>query len=114
MRTAITVVLLAWFGWQTGREPMTVPKVEHHQRQQTQTYDEITRSCPAGYEGHFVDTEVGFDSSDRFWTGSSTFSTYPSYSGEPGYTICFDTKFMDGVRKNPELLIARPQPPRPI
>ena len=109
MRVLLAGSLLLFFGWQ---QQMTVPKVEHTKRVETQTYDDVKRSCPAGYEGHFVDVELGFNSWDRPWSSGIIMGSGTGYS-DPGYTICFDKKFMDEVRKNPELLVARPLPPRP-
>ncbi len=95
------------------QEPMVAPKVEHHERKETQTYDDVTRSCPAGYEGHFVDIQQGFDW--RYWDGGGyVFSGFPSAGSAPAYTVCFKKEFMDEIRKNPELLIPRPQPPHGV
>jgi len=107
MRKLIAGSLLLLFG---AQEQMVAPKVEHKKRTETQVYDEVTRSCPAGYEGHFVDTQTGFDY--VYWLGNLQWSV--STGGIPGYTICFKKEFMDEIRKNPELLVARPAPPRPI
>jgi len=98
--------------------PMVAPKVEHKQRQQVETYDEVTRTCPEGYEGHFVDYQEGFDSR-YYWSGgtgtASIGQIWIDGSGvrEIGYTICFKKEFMDQIRKNPDLLAPRPAPPKP-
>ena|SRR6266550_9354357 len=92
-----------------AQQQMVAPKVEHKKRTETQVYDEVTRSCPAGYEGHFVDTQTGFGY--EYWNSGAWVGNGPSV---PGYTVCFKKEFMDEIRKNPELLTARPAPPRPI
>jgi hypothetical protein len=92
-----------------AQQQMVAPKIEHKKRTEMQTYDEVTRSCPQGYEAHFVDTREGFDWT--YWNGGEGF-----YWGEsiPGYTVCFKKEFMDEIRKNPELLVPRPARPRPV
>lgn len=107
MRILITGTMLLLFGWQ---EQMVAPKVEHKKRTETQTYDDVTRSCPVGYEGHFVDTRTGFDYA--YWVGGT--QLFWSGNTEPGYTVCFKKEFMDEIRKNPELLAPRPAQPRAI
>jgi hypothetical protein len=91
---------------------MVAPKVDKQTHTTTQTSVEVTRSCPAGYEGHFVDTRTGFGW--EYWNGGTGFGYFIGEYGEPGYTICFSKEFMDGVRKNPDLLTNRPMPPRPV
>jgi len=108
MRKLAGIVLLLFFG---SQEQIVAPKVEHKKRTETQEYDDVTRSCPAGYEGHFVDTNTGFGWT-TYWNGAWAYviTGYP----EPGYTVCFKKEFMDEIRKNPELLAPRPAPPRPV
>ena len=89
---------------------MVAPKVEHKKRTETQVYDEVTRSCLDGYEGHFVDEQVGF--TERGHLGMSGWIS--EWGSGPGYTICFKKEFMDEIRKNPEMLVQRPAPLRPI
>jgi len=89
-------------------EPITVPKVEHKTESYTYTTDTLTRTCPDGYEGHFVDLQIGFG--DEYW-----FSGYGlSLGAQQGYTICFKKDFMDKVRKNPEMIANRPALPKGI
>jgi hypothetical protein len=109
MRPFIAALFLVFFG---AEQQMVAPKVEHKKHETTQTYDEVIRSCPAGYEGHFVDINAGFDYSS-FWSSSGYF-TYPESGGQLAYAVCFDKKFMDEIRKNPELLAQRPAPPKPV
>jgi hypothetical protein len=112
MRALITGAVLLLLGTQ---QQMVAPKVEHKKHEQTTTYDEVIRSCPDGYEGHFVDFNSGFDYSYWMSTGNLTMSTWSfSELGPPGYTICFKKEFMDEIRKNPDLLIARPAPPKGV
>jgi hypothetical protein len=116
MRTLIgSVLLLMLF----AQEQMVAPKVEHKKHEETTTYDEVIRSCPAGYEGHFVDVRAGFDW--QYWNGeggSWSFAYGWGYNldgqGEVGYTVCFKKEFMDKIRKNPDLLAPKPAPPRPV
>jgi len=94
---------------------MVAPKVEHKKRTETQVYDEVTRSCPDGYEGHFVDIQAGFGGSSGYNGSNNNLVFYQTIFGpEAGYTVCFKKEFMDEIRKNPELLVQRPAPPRPI
>ena len=109
MRALIAGTLLLLFG---AQQQMVAPKVEHKKRTETQTYDEVIRSCPAGYEGHFVDVQEGFDFGR--WVTGATFSGGFTLGEPPGYTICFKKEFMDEIRKNPELLAPRPAPPRGV
>jgi hypothetical protein len=108
MRALIIGTLLLLFGVQ---EQMVAPKVERKKRTETQVYEEVTRSCPAGYEGHFVDTRTGFG--PEYWWGEQGFFI-SAYGGELGYTVCFKKEFMDEIRKNPELIAERPLPPKPV
>lgn len=110
MRGLIVGSLLLLFG---AQQQMVAPKVEHKKRTETQVYDDVTRSCPDGYEGHFVDTRTGFGY-EYWWSNGGLWNTLQYDLGAPGYTICFDKKFMDEIRKNPALLVARPAPPRPV
>lgn len=89
-------------------DPITVPKVEHETKSYTSTVEIVKRTCPDGYEAHFVDIREGFD--QGYWlSGTGLYNI-----SEPGYTICFKTDFMDKVRNNPEMLAARPSPPTPM
>ena len=100
-------VLFLFLFIQSAQQTMVEPKVEHHKRVTTQEYDEVTITCPEGYEGHYVDYGIGFDSSSQFTTNW----------GNPqpvGYIVCFDKKFMDKIRANPELQRMRPSPARPM
>jgi len=109
MRSLIAGSLLFLFG---AQQQMVAPKVEHKKRTETQVYDDVTRSCPVGYEGHFVDVHTGFGW--EYWNGGYGFSINGYGGGEPGYTVCFKQEFMDEIRKNPELLVVRPARPRPV
>ena len=109
MRAIIALVALLSFSIPV-QDPMVVPKVEHKKRTETQTYDDITRSCPEGYEGHFVDTRTGFDW--QYWMGGYGFSNM--IEPPPGYTVCFKKEFMDKLRANPDMLAPRPLPPRGV
>jgi hypothetical protein len=110
MRVLILSGALLFFG---AQERMVAPKVEHKKRTETQTHDDVTRSCPAGYEGHFVDIQPGFDS--ERWISQTLIYRLNQYgAGELGYTICFKKEFMDEIRKNPELLAPRPAPPKGV
>jgi len=96
-----------------SQSQMVAQKVEHKKRTETQTFDDVTRSCPDGYEGHFVDIGAGFDAMTI--TSLDSFGTIESWQGRPpGYTICFKKEFMDEIRKNPEMLVQRPAPPRAL
>src|SRR6266550_1431749 len=97
-----------WFMFH-AQQQMVAPKVERKTRTETQVYEQVTRSCPAGYEGHFVDTQTGFG--DEYWVTNGSGLVLES---SPGYTVCFKREFMDEIRKNPDLLARRPAPPRPI
>lgn len=87
-------------------DPITVPKVEHKTQSYTSTVEVVERTCPDGYEGHFVDPQLGFD--DEYWLRRGTVTVGP----ESAYTICFKKDFMDKVRKNPDMLTVKPSPPR--
>jgi hypothetical protein len=97
----ILAMAVIFFGQSMDRQ-MVAPKVEKTPHTETQTYITVTRSCPAGYEGHFVDVEPDFD---------AKFPSVSLYGGEfmgaPGYTVCFKKEFMDEIRKNPDLLTNR-------
>ena len=119
MRLASLLVLALLFAVPLGsqQEPtMTLPKVEHEMESHVEKTETTTRTCPAGYEGHFVDIPEGFDAAQRFahgWaTGPSLFDYEGRPSGEPGYTVCFKKSFMDEMRKNTDMTAARPLPPR--
>ena len=112
MRTIAILSLLGILAYQQSTPPMLGAKVEHHERTETQTHDEVTVSCPDGYEGHFVDENTGFGY--EYWMGSSGYGFSYNISGTPGYTICFDKKFMDDIRKKPELLRMRPPQPHGV
>ena len=90
-------------------EPITVPKVEHKTETYSYTNEIITRTCPDGYEGHFVDTHTGFGG--EYWLSGFSFGFN---SIDVGYTICFKKDFMDKVRKNPEMIANRPLPPKGV
>jgi hypothetical protein len=111
VRALIAGCLILLFGVQ---QQMVAPKVEHKKRTETQVYDEVTRSCPAGYEGHFVDPAVGFDYS--VWLGGNMngWGNITGWDHPQVYTICFKKEFMEEIRKNPEMLATRPAPPRAI
>lgn len=108
MRAAILAITLLAAGFY--QEQMVAPKVEHKQREETYKYDDVTRTCPDGYEGHFVDVQTGFGI-ERYWAGIQYFAIG---AGEFGYTICFKKEFMDKIKKNPELFAPRPLPPKPV
>lgn len=96
MRLLSLLLLLA-----LPQSEMVAPTVEHHKETQTTVNDYVTRSCPAGYEGHFVVIAPGFD------------AQFPSigtnlFGSEMFYTVCFKKELMDGVRKNPDLAAMRP------
>jgi hypothetical protein len=106
MRSIVAIFLL----FALGEQQMVAPKVKKETHVvPAETYETVTRSCPDGYEGHFVDTEIGFGS-ERYSLGWSAGSF--SSSGQ-GFTVCFDKKFMDEIRKNHDLLANRPPFPRP-
>lgn len=102
MRTIVGVLLLIFFTQSADKAPMVQPKVTHHDRVTEQHYDDVEVTCPDGTEGHFVDIQVGFGPkmgmSLSGWEGN----------GEAAYTVCFDKKFMDKVRANPDLARYRP------
>lgn len=85
-----------------------VPKSEHevHTYQREEKSDITHRTCPQGYEGHFVDSHIGIDTFDE--------PLMYGYS-QPleSYAVCIKKETMDAVRKNPDLKIYR-QYPRPI
>jgi hypothetical protein len=95
--------------------PIVAPIVTHKDESYTQHVDRVTRTCPPGYEGHYVDQKLGFDSD--YWAGGTgfVFSDSGTFTGGPPYyTICFDKKFMDEIRKNRDLSSQRPLPPRGV
>jgi len=91
---------------------ITVPKVDKKIEKQVQEYTTVTRTCPAGYEGHFVDPDVGFDglttNGELFNSGSGYYTFGSESGGPPMYTMCFKKEFMDLVRKNPDLIATKP------
>jgi hypothetical protein len=101
------VFLIGMFLQQRQHAQMVAPTVTHHEEKSVQTYDRVEITCPAGYEGHYVDQPIGFDGSAGgpygFWMNGSG-----GGSGPPAYMICFSNEFMEQIRKNPELLRARP------
>ena len=113
MRYLLALLLAGTAFSQTATAPdMTVPKVERKTTQRTVQDEEVIRTCPAGYEGHFVDIQEGFDW--RYWNGATALIGPIEFGehGIPGYTICFSKKFMDEIRKNKDLVAPRPVPPR--
>lgn len=86
-------------------DPITVPKVERKTQSYTSTVETVERTCPDGYEGHFVDPTLGFD--NGYWLRRGIV-----IGPDSGYTICFRKDFMDKVRKNPDMLTVKPSPPR--
>lgn len=110
-RQALLAILLApalLLGGQDKKpEPdMIAPTIKHNPESYTQTYDRVEVTCPSGYEGHFVDTNIGFQWE---WNWGNSIMVGDS----PGYVVCFRREFMDKIRANPQLLRARPTPPRP-
>lgn len=107
--SSLSVILVLWIvgmalilRGQSPKPPANDQKiigatVERATRIEQREVTEIKITCPAGYEGHFVDREVGFQS-------TQSFGLTPSYA----FVICFDTKFIDDVRKNPALTQPRP------
>lgn len=105
MSKSLAILLFLFFA-----QDMTMPKVEHHKETRQETTDYVTSTCPEGYEGHFVDVNIGFDWDYWSWTPMSQGMVIGTV---PGYTICFKKSFMDQVRKSPDMLRARPEPPHP-
>jgi hypothetical protein len=105
MKTIGLAILLFLAGMQAD-QMMVAPKVTRETKQTVSEFTVTTRTCPAGYEGHFVDEAVGFNSESSMM--------YWGDGGPPVFTICFKTEFMDGVRKNPDMSAVRPQPPRAV
>jgi hypothetical protein len=93
---------------QDAKPAMVQPTVKHHDEVSTQHYDRVEVTCPAGYEGHFVDMQKGFGF--EYWYGGTGFMI----GQPPGYTVCFSDEFMKKLRANPEMLRARPEPPHPV
>lgn len=78
---------------------MVTPKVTHHDEQSVQHYDRVEITCPEGYEGHFVDVQLGFE------PRMPSISFGGEYGGgELKYVVCFSKEFMDKLRANPEML----------
>jgi hypothetical protein len=108
----IALIVLAWaFFAQSINEPMVLPKVEHKTEKHEVTDETETRSCPVGYEGHFVDQRQGFDW--QYWAFGNVFGGV-SINGEPAFTVCFKKGFMDELRKNKDMVRMRPSPPRGV
>ena len=103
MRNVILISLLLATPLQTQKEPMVAAKVTHHKEVTTQEYDRVYVSCPDWYEGHLVDIPIGFD------TPANSIDFRVNFDGPVGYAVCFKRDFMDELRKNPDLLRARPQ-----
>ena len=86
--------------------PMVMPNVQHHDEQQTTHYDIVTRTCPDGYEGHFVDMQQGFDGgfdpvTEGLWVNG--------YQGGPEmFTVCFTREFMEKLRKDKDMRARKP------
>jgi hypothetical protein len=82
---------------------MILPKVEHHERTEThvEKHDDVTRSCPDGYEGHLVDIPVGFDG---YFNGTGI-SINGWEQGTQMFTVCFKIEFMEKLRKNPDMTV---------
>jgi hypothetical protein len=104
MKIVAMMVLAALLG--IPQDSMTVPQVKHEKHTTETTTDYVTRTCPDGYEGHFVDVDPGFNGKYEGILFSNGSPAEPQ--GPLGYTICFKKEFMDQVRKNPDLLTPRP------
>ncbi len=114
MKTIALTLLIAALTIDAQTLPqMTVPKVKHKKTQQVVEEEEITHSCPAGYEAHYVDVRQGFDFDYYLNNPGLPFQSEFS-ENVPAYTLCFSKEFMDEVRKNPDLKSHRPSPPRAI
>lgn len=116
MRTLIALTLFAVMG-QNLQAPTLMPKVEHHEEKQThtETYDRVTRACPSGYEGHYVDMQKGFDWQDGYMARSDSIVAWPGGAvRESFFTVCLSTKFMDDIRKSSDMTAERPAPARPM
>ena len=103
MRLAIAVAAVLIFA-QAGSQQMVAPNVSRTTTQTTETHVTFTRTCPDGYEAHLVDVGLGFDIPPTTMSFGNSWGIY----GTNAYTICFSTKFMDDTRKNPDLMIVRP------
>lgn len=101
MRLLVILTLLAM------QSDMAVPTVTHKDDSYTQKVDTVTRKCPDGYEGHFVDQQAGFGWDDGYFNGGY-------FIPSAVFTICFKKSFMDDVRKNKDLSTVRPDPPRGV
>lgn len=96
-------------------DPMVLPTVKTETKTSTTQYTVTTRECPAGYEGHYVDINKGFDAEYQSASGELGGVLYFSDGAEaPKYTVCFEKKFMDKVRANPAMQATRPAPPHPV
>lgn len=74
MRLIAAFVVLISLAFAQDRAPMIQPKVEHNkwvEQPQPIHHDEIMRSCPDGYEGHFVVEDQGFDWDGTFTNGGA-------------------------------------------
>ena len=103
MKLAIAAAAVLIFA-QAGSQQMIAPNVARTTTQTTETHTIITRTCPDGYEAHLVDTNLGFDTPQISATFGNSWGVY----GTQAYTICFSPKFMDDIRKNPDMQIIRP------
>lgn len=113
MRT-LTLVVLFLFAQQSSA-PTVEPEVTkevHVEPQPPITHIDITRKCPPGYEGHFVDPQPGINQFDEFiWSAGGGLSY--AGGGQPAVAVCFEKSFWDKVAKNPDLNVVR-YPPRPL
>ena len=102
------------FGQSADKPVMVQPHVTHRDEAQTTHYDIVTHTCPEGYEGHYVDQRPGFESDYWLSLGGEGWIPFNTFSSDPAFTVCFEKKFMDELRKNPDMKAMRPQPPRGV
>jgi hypothetical protein len=109
---AMVVLICAFVGyWQDQSAQSMIPATVTHHRQKMVTYDDqVDVTCPAGYEGHWVDLNKGFEGDTEtaiaFGSAGGGYSRY-------AYAICFSEKFMNSIRNKPGILrgvpIIRPE-----
>jgi hypothetical protein len=110
----LAVVLTTVRATNALQQQMIAPKVEKSVNRMIQEQTTITRTCPAGYEAHFVFVHEGFDTPMASLTTSGNFTYGELSTGPEVYAVCFKNGFMDEIKKNPDLKTTPPPPPRPV
>lgn len=91
---------------------ITMPMIDREVKTVTTEKVTVNRTCPAGYEGHYVDVQAtNFNPQFPIMNGPLNGGGWSGSSGDVVYAVCFKNDFMETLKKNPDSISLRPSSP---